>query len=116
MKALIVVDMQNDFVDGSLGTKEALAIIPNVINKIKEYAPRDIWVTQDTHPENYLETNEGKHLPVEHCISGTEGHALYPAIAEALQNVPADHVICKPTFGSLQLVEALRTAANNQLP
>ena len=100
MKFLIVVDMQNDFITGSLGTKEAEAILPKVLEKIRTYRPEQIFVTQDTHPDNYLETNEGRHLPVAHCIAGSQGHALNPLVAEALEGVPADHFICKPTFGS----------------
>ena len=76
MNILIVVDMQNDFITGSLGTKEAEAILPKVLEKIRTYRPEQIFVTQDTHPDNYLETNEGRHLPVAHCIAGSEGHAL----------------------------------------
>ena len=74
-KTLIVIDMQNDFIDGALGTKEAVAIVDNVKKKIKEYADRgdEIIFTQDTHHEGYLWTNEGKHLPVEHCIEGSNG-------------------------------------------
>lgn len=74
-RTLIVVDVQNDFVTGSLGTTEAQAIIPNVHKKIQEYVSGGdrIIFTRDTHFENYLETNEGKHLPVEHCILGTDG-------------------------------------------
>ena len=84
MKFLIVVDMQNDFITGSLGTKEAEAILPKVLEKIRTYRPEQIFVTQDTHPDNYLETNEGRHLPVAHCIAGSQGHALHPLVAEAL--------------------------------
>ena len=75
MKTLIVVDMQNDFIDGSLGTKEAVAIVPNVKKKIEEYKARGdrVIFTRDTHYEDYLETNEGKHLSVKHCIDGTHG-------------------------------------------
>lgn len=74
-KTLIVVDMQNDFIDGALGTKEAVAIVENVKKKIREYADRgdEIIFTQDTHHEGYLWTNEGKHLPVTHCIEGSNG-------------------------------------------
>jgi nicotinamidase-related amidase len=74
-KTLIVIDMQNDFISGSLGTKEAQAIVPNVKKKIEEYKARgdNIIFTRDTHKANYLETNEGKCLPVEHCIDGTWG-------------------------------------------
>ena len=116
MKFLIVVDMQNDFITGSLGTKEAEAILPKVLEKIRTYRPEQIFVTQDTHPDNYLETNEGRHLPVAHCIAGSEGHALNPLVAEALEGVPADHFICKPTFGSTLLAEKLKTAAGTETP
>ena len=74
-KILIVIDMQNDFIDGTLGTLEAQAIVPNVKKKIEEYKARgdEIIFTRDTHFDNYLETNEGKHLPVEHCLKYSEG-------------------------------------------
>lgn len=74
-KTLIVIDMQNDFIDGALGTPEAQAIVPNVKKKIEEYRARgdEIIFTKDTHFGNYLETNEGKHLPVKHCIMNTNG-------------------------------------------
>ena len=74
-KLLIVVDVQNDFVDGALGTPEAKAIIPNVVNKIKDW-DGDIFCTQDTHREDYLSTREGKNLPVVHCVEGTDGHKI----------------------------------------
>jgi nicotinamidase-related amidase len=95
-KTLIVIDMQNDFIDGSLGTKEAVAIVENVKKKIAEYseAGDEIIFTRDTHQKNYLETNEGKHLPVEHCIEGTQGWR----IAEGLE-VPGAIYINKPSFG-----------------
>jgi nicotinamidase-related amidase len=95
-KTLIVIDMQNDFIDGSLGTKEAVAIVENVKKKIAEYsqAGDEIIFTRDTHQKNYLETNEGKHLPVEHCIEGTQGWQ----IAEGLE-VPGAIYINKPSFG-----------------
>ena len=78
MKVLIVVDMQKDFIDGALGTPEAVAIVPNVIEKIKQYESEGgtVIYTKDTHFENYLETREGRHLPVEHCIKGTIGHDI----------------------------------------
>ena len=72
---LIVVDMQKDFVDGALGTPEAVKIVPNVVEKIKGF-DGEIIVTYDTHSENYMETSEGKHLPVPHCIKGTDGWKL----------------------------------------
>ena len=98
MKTLIVVDMQNDFIDGALGTHEAQVIVPNVKKKIEEYKSRGdhIVFTMDTHQSNYLETNEGKHLPVEHCIEETEGWK----IADEL-DYPGYPVVLKPTFGNL---------------
>lgn len=104
-KILVVVDMQKDFIDGSLGTKEAQAIVNPVIEKMKTYKKSDIYVTRDTHGEDYLDTAEGKKLPVVHCVKGTEGWQLHPEI-EALAE-PA-HVIDKPTFGSLKLMELLK--------
>lgn len=96
MKTLIVVDMQNDFIDGSLGTKEAQAIVPNVKKKIQEYKNRgdEIIFTRDTHQSDYLDTPEGKKLPVVHCIEGTKGWQ----IADGLE-VEGCTYIDKPTFG-----------------
>ena len=74
-KILIVIDMQNDFIDGSLGTKEAEAIVPAVVKEIKKDYDF-IFCTRDTHDENYLNTNEGRHLPVLHCLKDTEGWML----------------------------------------
>lgn len=116
MKILIVVDMQNDFVTGALGTREAAAILPNVMDKIGTYAPDEIWITKDTHHEDYMETAEGRHLPVEHCILGTEGHRLNPAIAGCMHGVPGDHVILKPTFGSTELIDRLKIAVGTEVP
>ena len=95
-KTLIVVDMQNDFIDMALGTKEAVAIVPKVKAKIEEYAENgdEIIFTRDTHSENYLETPEGRKLPVPHCIKGTEGWK----IAEGLY-VEGSKIIDKPNFG-----------------
>lgn len=115
MKFLIVVDMQNDFIDGSLGTKEAQAILPGVVAKIGAYAPEQIYVTQDTHSSEYLSTAEGQKLPVVHCVAGTRGHALSAAVQKALAGVPADHFVQKPTFGSTALVEKLRDIAADPL-
>ena len=96
MKTLIVIDMQRDFIDGALGTPEAQAIVSNVKKKIEEYDAREdaIIFTRDTHFENYLETSEGKNLPVKHCIMGTHGWQ----IAGGLE-VPCCRYINKPTFG-----------------
>ncbi len=96
-KTLIVVDMQNDFIDGALGTKEAQAIVPNVKKKVEEYKVRgdEIIFTRDTHSGDYLNTNEGKHLPVKHCIEGTYGWL----ISDELDNGIGCKVINKYTFG-----------------
>ena len=104
-KLLIVVDMQNDFVDGSLGTAEAQLIVDNVVNKIRSYPERDVIVTLDTHGADYMETQEGKNLPVVHCVRGTKGWELNPAVAEATAHAK---VYEKPTFGSIRLAEDLR--------
>lgn len=95
-KTLIVVDMQNDFIDMALGTKEAVAILPKVRAKIEEYAARgdEIIYTRDTHFENYLETPEGKKLPVPHCIKDTKGWQ----IADGLYR-EGSKIIDKPNFG-----------------
>ncbi len=96
MKTLIVIDMQNDFIDGALGTKEALEIVENVKNKIAEYrAGKDkIIFTRDTHGENYLDTPEGKKLPVKHCIKGTSGWQIKDGLT-----IDGDVIIDKPSFG-----------------
>ena len=100
-KILIVVDMQKDFVDGSLGTKEAQSIVPAVKDKIENFEG-DIIFTKDTHEEDYLNTQEGQNLPVKHCIRGTDGWELQPDLNDyALKN----HCLIfdKPTFGSTSL-------------
>ena len=81
---LIVVDMQKDFVDGALGTKEAVAIVQAVVTKIESF-DGDIFATLDTHRDDYLQTSEGKHLPVPHCIKGTDGWKPDRAVAAALE-------------------------------
>lgn len=101
MKTLIVVDMQNDFIDGSLGTKEAVAIVPNVVKRIKEWDGA-IIATYDTHQADYLQTQEGKFLPVEHCIEGTHGWQLNPEVEAALEGKDAIK-LKKPTFGCVDL-------------
>ena len=108
MKILIVVDMQKDFISGTLGTAEARAIVPYVAEKAKNTPRENLFVTLDTHQPNYMETNEGRHLPVPHCIEGTEGHALDNAIAAAVDGIPASRIIRKPTFGSVALPDMLR--------
>ena len=95
-RTLIVIDMQNDFIDGTLGTKEAVAIVPAVRKKIEEYKSRgdEIIFTRDTHGENYLETNEGKNLPVVHCVKGTPGWEIADGLC-----FEGAKIIDKPSFG-----------------
>ena len=100
---LIVVDMQNDFIDGALGTKEAEAIVPAVLEKIKGFDGRVIF-TRDTHFDDYMDTQEGKNLPVPHCIKGSEGWQIRAEL-DALRTEPA---IDKVTFGSKDLVDVLK--------
>ena len=107
-KVLIVVDMQKDFIDGALGTAEAVKIVPKVIEKIKTYPKNAVYATRDTHKENYFDTQEGKLLPVKHCIKGTEGWEIRPEIAEL---IPKSHIIDKPTFGSEKLAAKMKSLA-----
>ena len=102
MKVLCVIDMQNDFIDGALGTAEAVAIVDKVRDKINLYRKNGDMVifTRDTHTENYMETSEGKNLPVPHCIKGSNGWQ----ISDKLE-VGESIVIDKPTFGSIELSE-----------
>lgn len=102
MKFLIVVDMQNDFITGSLGSTQAVAIVPAVVEKVKNYDQRVIF-TRDTHGENYLKTQEGKRLPVAHCIKGTWGHEICDQLKPF-----ATTVVDKTTFGSLNLPEVIK--------
>ena len=112
MKILIVVDMQKDFIGGALGTAEAVAIVPSVIEKIKEYENSDSQVlyTKDTHFENYMDTREGRHLPVPHCIKGTAGHEIPDEILRG-----HDLIIEKPTFGSTELVRYLESVEFDEI-
>ena len=105
-KLLIVVDMQKDFVDGALGSAEAEAIVDNVVAKIRGF-DGDIIVTYDTHLEDYMGTQEGKNLPVPHCIKGTAGWQLDAQVQAALER-RTYAVIEKPTFGSTALPEYIR--------
>ena len=103
MEILVVVDMQNDFITGSLGTKEAEAILPRVIKKVKNFDGTVIY-TRDTHQADYLTTQEGKNLPVEHCIEGTWGWELADGLKELAEN---SVIFNKPTFGSVELAKYL---------
>lgn len=99
---LIVVDMQNDFIDGALGTAEAVAIVPKVVEKVKDFKGTVIF-TRDTHGENYMQTREGQNLPVPHCIKGSHGWEVCPALEPLRTGLTID----KPTFGSAELGKAL---------
>ena len=115
MKLLVVVDMQKDFVDGALGTPEAQAIVENVVKKVKaaKEAGDQIVFTMDTHEANYLETAEGKNLPVKHCIKGTQGHEICDEIKAVIH--PEE---CKGyeklTFGSSEFAEDLKSGVYNE--
>lgn len=108
---LIVVDMQKDFIDGSLGTKEAEAIVDRVVEEIGKHEAENIIATRDTHPENYLETQEGRKLPVVHCVKDTPGWEINQKVAEALRGA---QIIDKPTFGSRKLAEELSAIAEKE--
>ena len=115
-KFLIVVDMQNDFIDGSLGTREAQAIVPAVAARIRECreAGWAVIATLDTHEENYLDTREGRFLPVRHCIRDTEGWHIREEIREALGDSAV--LVEKPTFGSVRLPDILREMNGGEDP
>lgn len=111
-KILVVVDMQNDFVDGALGSAEATAIVDNVVNKIEKF-DGDIIATYDTHYENYMQTNEGKNLPVSHCIKGTDGWKLNNKVEAALEE--KGYVsIEKITFGSVDLPNKVKSLVDDE--
>jgi nicotinamidase-related amidase len=107
-KLLVVVDMQKDFVDGALGSKEAVAIVPGVVEKIKTYNAEDVFFTKDTHHTDYMSTQEGANLPVEHCIEGTPGWELDKDVAGVLRS---SAVVNKPTFGSTELASIISDIA-----
>ena len=107
-KLLIVIDMQNDFIDGALGTKEAQSIVPKVVQKITEW-DGDIICTLDSHRADYLNTREGRFLPVPHCIEGTDGYKLHNDIKRSLsQHASATNILKKRNFGSTALPELIR--------
>jgi len=101
--------MQNDFIDAALGTKEAVSIVPNVAAKIKEYrdSNNEVVFTRDTHQKNYLETQEGKNLPVVHCVEGSDGWQ----ISDKLE-VGSSKIFNKPSFGSMELAEYVASLGN----
>lgn len=100
-KVLIVIDMQNDFIDGSLGTPEAQAIVDNVVTKIKEFRKENdtIYFTKDTHRDDYLNTLEGKYLPIKHCVIAEHGWDLNEQIEYEFDTAPTSMIILKSGFG-----------------
>ena len=131
---LVIIDMQNDFVSGSLGSEDAKAIVPKVaafLGKfLEEHGKQGVIFTKDTHEKNYAETNEGRHLPVPHCIIGTPGWDIAPELGQLIFSYTKRHpedradamVVEKPTFGSVDLPEiligkgaALYTGADSRL-
>ncbi|MBQ9384222.1 MAG: cysteine hydrolase [Ruminiclostridium sp.] len=111
-KILVLIDIQKDFVDGALGTKEALAMIPAAAEKILSF-DGEVFATFDTHYEDYMQTAEGKKLPVPHCIKATPGHALNADIEAALSGKHYTAVE-KNTFGSVELPDLIQKAANGE--
>lgn len=108
MKALVVVDYQVDFVNGALGFAGAEKLEPIILEKIENCRRNggQVIFTLDTHGENYLETAEGRQLPIPHCVDGTAGHKLFGKVAQAVRE--EDIVIKKPSFGSLELADLLK--------
>ena len=106
MKILVVVDMQNDFIDGALGTKEAVGIVPYVKQAIERF-DGTVLFTRDTHFADYLDTEEGRHLPVPHCIKDTAGWQIRAEL-DALRTTEA---IDKLTFGSKELIDVIKSVS-----
>ncbi|MCD7826637.1 MAG: cysteine hydrolase [Clostridiaceae bacterium] len=114
-KAIVVVDMQRDFVDGALGTQEAQAMLPRLLQKLKEEWEQGSFMifTKDTHTADYLQTQEGKKLPVKHCIKGTAGWELVPELQRYADMGVL--VVEKPSFGAVRLPEHLKDAKEIEL-
>ena len=106
MKCLVVIDVQNDFVSGSLGTPEAQAMLPRLEEKLRGFEGC-VWMTLDTHGADYMDTQEGKHLPVPHCVRETEGWQLAGELGKLAESFGAG-IVEKPTFGSEELVASLK--------
>ena len=108
-KVLVVIDMQHDFVRGSLGSKEAQDIVPQVLSKVHEakQCGHQIIYTRDTHDVNYLQTLEGQYLPVEHCLRGSEGWAIIHELQDVMTS--EDIILDKPIFGSLELITKVQS-------
>lgn len=109
-KVLVVVDMQNDFIDGALGNAECQSVVPKIVDKINNFNGDEIIYTMDTHKEHYLETQEGRNLPVTHCIESTNGWNIHELINAALENAESRCEVTevhKPTFGSVSMATYL---------
>ena len=107
MKVLVVIDAQNDFIDGALGSKEAQAAVPHIAERIAKKDFDLLVFTQDTHSENYMQTREGAKLPVPHCLRGSDGWKVSPVLLEAAEGIKDVRFIAKPTFGSFELRDLL---------
>ncbi|MBR5761083.1 MAG: cysteine hydrolase [Lachnospiraceae bacterium] len=112
-KALVVVDMQVDFTTGALENAEAVKVIPSIVKKVNDAfeAGEDVFFTRDTHADNYMATEEGKNLPIPHCIKGTAGWEIVPEL-KALSEKPGVTIVDKPVFGSVSLGELLKERAS----
>ncbi|MGD1818691.1 MAG: cysteine hydrolase family protein, partial [Pleomorphochaeta sp.] len=109
MKVLLVIDMQNDFIDGALGTAEAIDIVDPVVDKVKNFDGKVLF-TRDTHQKNYMETEEGKHLPVPHCIEKTKGWQITNKLRPYIKEEPFNKV----TFGSVELEAYMKDLAEKE--
>jgi len=112
MKVLVVIDMQNDFINGALGSKEAQAIVPAVEKRLAESNDALVIFTRDTHTKAYLHTQEGANLPVEHCIKGTNGWGITESLKSYSEKAT---IVDKPTFGSLELPKIIRKLSGDNL-
>lgn len=114
-KLLIVIDYQKDFVDGTLGFPKAVELENPIVKKIKQYRSNndDIAFTFDTHEKEYLSTQEGKYLPISHCIKDTDGWQLYGKVADLIES--NDKVFYKPSFGSIELFEFIRNTSYSSI-
>lgn len=119
VRILCCIDLQNDFISGSLRNEEAIKKIPNIVNKIRNFTGEYIFVTRDTHFAGYLESREGKNLPVEHCIKDTDGWFINADVAKVLHERELKEDGCiityinKPTFGSTDLIEKIKSIMIN---
>ena len=110
-KILIVIDMQNDFIDAALGSPEAVQIVDAVKEKLASYPIENVIATMDTHGDNYMDSQEGTYLPVKHCIRGTDGWQIRPDIAILLEGAK---IYEKPTFGSVALAEDMKALSEKE--